>query len=423
MESWNIDADIYVSKYGSDSTGDGSASNPFLTIAAATNIASSDGQVIGIGNGIWQEIRGTSPHKLIFRGNTSTVFDGSGTAFFYILAYETIENCNIRNYTIPARYISYNNTSNNENVTFINCTIKYVRFYNSTTTAKIGIINLYGCMVHQFYVSANKSHLRAINTTFYKHIDKAFYGAYFAVCINTIFYKCWFKYISNVYAAPSAYPAKILTNNCRFNTVVQNESSDLTLSENLINADPLFVAPERGDFTLQKNSPCINTGLNNKHIGAFGYSYPFTANSTEFTEQCGAIFSKNANGENQIFKTLHKINNIYVNSFALLSTETSGNVESCWYDMGKTEQILISHIYNTFIETVAPTLGTSEKIYFQLKYALSEDEKDTATWKNIFWNSVMTVDVNGYGNADDNFTSGTKIAARYIKIKLFITKS
>jgi len=37
-----------------------------------------------------------------------------------------------------------------------------------------------------------------------------------------------------------------------------------------IDADPLFCAPDNGDYTLAQNSPCIGTGENGANMGAFG---------------------------------------------------------------------------------------------------------------------------------------------------------
>ena len=37
-----------------------------------------------------------------------------------------------------------------------------------------------------------------------------------------------------------------------------------------IDADPLFCAPDNGEYTLAQNSPCVGTGDNNVNMGAFG---------------------------------------------------------------------------------------------------------------------------------------------------------
>jgi len=37
-----------------------------------------------------------------------------------------------------------------------------------------------------------------------------------------------------------------------------------------IDTDPLFCAPDNGDYTLAQNSPCIGTGENGANMGAFG---------------------------------------------------------------------------------------------------------------------------------------------------------
>src|SRR5574344_1641090 len=69
-------ATTYVSKRGSDTTGDGTAQNPYASIAKATSIATADTNLM-LDDAEWSEQRTLNNKKFIWWGNTKTIIDGS----------------------------------------------------------------------------------------------------------------------------------------------------------------------------------------------------------------------------------------------------------------------------------------------------------------------------------------------------------
>ncbi|HIB04379.1 MAG TPA: T9SS type A sorting domain-containing protein, partial [Candidatus Marinimicrobia bacterium] len=53
-------------------------------------------------------------------------------------------------------------------------------------------------------------------------------------------------------------------------SIVTNDNGTVTWEEGNINADPLFCAPDSGDFSLAASSPCVGTGQDGANMGAFG---------------------------------------------------------------------------------------------------------------------------------------------------------
>ena len=65
-------ATTYVSKRGSDTTGDGTAQNPYASIAKATSVATA-GTNIMLDDGYWNEARTLNSKIFIFWGNAKTI--------------------------------------------------------------------------------------------------------------------------------------------------------------------------------------------------------------------------------------------------------------------------------------------------------------------------------------------------------------
>jgi hypothetical protein len=69
-------ATTYVSKRGNDTTGDGTAQNPYASIAKATSVATIDTNIM-LDDGRWSEQRTLNNRKFIWWGNTKTRIDAS----------------------------------------------------------------------------------------------------------------------------------------------------------------------------------------------------------------------------------------------------------------------------------------------------------------------------------------------------------
>lgn len=66
-------ATTYVSKRGSDTTGDGTAQNPYASLAKATSVANS-GTNIMIDDGVWNESRTLNNKSFVWFGNSKTIY-------------------------------------------------------------------------------------------------------------------------------------------------------------------------------------------------------------------------------------------------------------------------------------------------------------------------------------------------------------
>ena len=82
---WNINpsgTNIYVDKDGNDSTGSGTSSNPYKSIAKATSVGTSGNNII-LGNGVWSEQRTLNGKVLNWWGNGMTEINGSSIAMTF----------------------------------------------------------------------------------------------------------------------------------------------------------------------------------------------------------------------------------------------------------------------------------------------------------------------------------------------------
>lgn len=91
-------ADYYVSKTGSDVTGDGSENSPYLTVQKALNVGTSAGSIIHVGQGTFDERPDTkasgtssSPITVIGVGTNSTIIGGLNIKHDYI----NLLNCQV----------------------------------------------------------------------------------------------------------------------------------------------------------------------------------------------------------------------------------------------------------------------------------------------------------------------------------------
>ena len=73
-------ATTYVSHKGSDTTGDGTATNPYKTIAKATSVATA-GTNIMLDDGVWSQQRTLNGRAFIWWGNGRTEINDSNTTF------------------------------------------------------------------------------------------------------------------------------------------------------------------------------------------------------------------------------------------------------------------------------------------------------------------------------------------------------
>ena len=124
--------------------------------------------------------------------------------------------------------------------------------------------------------------------------------------------------ISNSGVINNAYSLITIANSILWNESVENEywadslfTTNITYSlvqggysgEGNIDTDPLFCNPDNGDLTLAENSPCIGTGENGVHMGAFGVG-------------CDALVI----AENNVVPELYTLHQNYPNPFNPVTT-------------------------------------------------------------------------------------------------------
>ena len=156
-------ANVYVSGFGNDATGDGSIGNPYLTISKAVSILSFEPNTIWLGNGTYVE---TIPdatgvcdidNRLTIRTYDSSegnfwpsvfgdipyaVIDANGANFVHIGAYYT----NLINIEFVGYLNAYNNGSNYSHLNFYNCHFNNdVLYFLCLTSSYQYTSNFYQC--------------------------------------------------------------------------------------------------------------------------------------------------------------------------------------------------------------------------------------------------------------------------------------
>lgn len=429
---WNvIDGDIYVSKNGDDVAGDGSMAAPYASINKATDVGA-DGNKIVIGTGVWEEARGTSTNNYYYVGDGKVIFLANGGAYFYTptTTIETFESIIFKNsiYQVFRRTASVSQMSRDLCHKIINCSIEELGSYNNAQSGFSIGVNCYNTLIYLAgtrqpgYVSCYFT-----NCTLLAFKHEGTYSQFFTgTFVNSIVLN--YNQIGDYVGYPVIY-------DLGYNLVSESNTLKFLNNSTILNLVPKFNNPSINEYTLQTDSPCLFAGKNNATIGAFGLGYSFDANSSEFTEEGGAVFSQTAL-ENDIIRTQQTINGVTRFLFQLASGHASGNVESAWIDLQTIRYLLITRlfaniIYNAFgVATSRPdnleTSGEKAVFYdFELKYCNEESEKATAVWKNVIWNKAVTIDNTGRGNADPAFIASEAqyISARFIKIKLYMTEA
>ena len=279
MATYYINADT-----GNDTTGDGSASSPWLTLNYAVSEAANNDTIVAqdstnsyaftsfsIANkGL--TIRGESEGGAVFDGNGAKVGVSSNNVVFtqnfldveftncagYAI-YEGIFNIGIANFT-RCKFYNLNfqqpragimealsSTSEEQNVVFLSCL--FYNLNNSASGDETGFLlggnnnrtataTLNNCIIH-IYSSNNIKNVIGDNNS-----DKNLY------ITNTIL----FNDSVNTITIEPLRGESAMNYSCYYNFV------DPPAGSNNINSDPLFVDPTANNYNLSPTSPCIDAG-------------------------------------------------------------------------------------------------------------------------------------------------------------------
>ncbi|SVD86422.1 uncharacterized protein METZ01_LOCUS439276, partial [marine metagenome] len=250
----------HVATTGSDSTGDGSADNPFATIQNGID-ASSDGDTILVAAGTYVEPNepyygndNSAGPNLYEKNNLVIMSDGNGNAIIdlddhyygFCFSYNSTNNI-IDGFTIKnAGYLLISAMNGSINNTFKNCVFLTIDGESYS---------------YRTYYAGHK----IINCTFIGDgTNQALYDyANAPSIINSIVYN-YDKFIG------SSYVNDVSTSY----SLIYDVGGNLPTGMGMVEEDPLFVDPTNGDYHLSDLSPAISGGIDSLQIDSTWYVVP-----------------------------------------------------------------------------------------------------------------------------------------------------
>jgi hypothetical protein len=447
----------YVSHRGLDSGdgGDGSATNPFRTIAQVTSVATA-GDNIMLDDGIWSQQRTLNNRAFIWWGNGRTEIDDSVTDF-------GIYDNDVFNYFNRFIFIS------SDGLVYYYC--HYCNYVRSKPASVPPTFNGYYCNIYNMalmtytYVPSYFHNCNIINCTGGGVLTlKTFYNNVIIGPASPSFSGIGCDY--NNYTTLS-----IPTTNGANSHSINNASTGQTVADYFNNYD-------LGDYTAKVGSANLGAGYNKHDIG-FSLGLTFHATDSVFTEVGGATL-RNVIYENECFKiaqrdkavtsatntsvTLYidaETDDDYYNGLIIgiiegagagqmrtitdydgtTKTATvdtwdtnpdatsrytiSGLIISAQKDFGKSYKIARNHLFANFgYNELAPSIWTEFMAInplvssFGLKYS-DFDDLSTRDW--VYFGANGQTLYNGtYGDANDSYTfaNGKPIHIRYAQLQI-----
>lgn len=275
----------YIATTGNDTTGDGSASLPWKTLAKAVT-GTSVNDTIYVYNGTYTaETVNTAGRHVLGQSQYNVIFDGGGTDKRWIVANNgvgSLTNIRLTDITTGVYAIAVGGSGNT--VSFTNCIFDDM-YFSSTITANFDLIA----------ISNNTSTISFTRCIFYRlsfltgtEAPMMFYNAtgstlnldHCVIILNdtvdTVATDAFDQFVYNtaaeaainitnciLYSFSSTNKAKFCSSNTKrvesYNCYY-NGSETLTGTGDLNNTDPLFVDRYNGNFHLRPSSPCIGAG-------------------------------------------------------------------------------------------------------------------------------------------------------------------
>jgi len=475
---WSINpvgTNIYVDKDGNDSTGNGTSSNPYKSIAKATSVGTSGNNII-LGNGVWSEQRTLNSMAFKWWGNGMTEFNG-------VIVSMVIYSNEIFNY-FTFMDMNWNNAYLNYGISY-----NYSKLINITQRpdnrmAGIGsIFENVNAVIHDSY----GGQLPFLNCIFKNCVYVNFDGNSFSRRI----YNCVF--IGNTTTGISGgqfmdynnfTTLSIPTSGGANSHSINDATTGQTVADYFNNYNA--TSSKLSDFTAKVGSKNIRAGYGNGDIG-FSQGFGRSASAAEFTMAGGATLKGLSLVSNQIIlsqvnlypisatassivldASASAVNDHFKDLFVRITSGTgvgqirqitayngttkeatisgtwttipdssstytiSGYLESADIDLGKIVKVKRNWFYGQFgydLTTVtgrynqkASTSGTDVATSptfanFGMKYS-KDNDLNSKPWISFSPNGDTLFD-GTCGDGDDGYTiaNGTYILARFIRIK------
>ena len=335
----------YISKWGNDSTGDGSANNPYKTInAGVTYLESYAGalnRILVIGTGLYINesisVSRSGNKPIQFYGEGKVIIDGSGSNYIifgqnaYGTVSDTLYNLIFQGYGVKyyfangiGNYGSHIDVSiNMTNCTFSNGIIGSVGGYYTYYSIVMNLTNctFNSCGFWATYVEGySASYFYANGCNFINCYSASSAPQTLKQIINSNFITS-----TNLSFNPSNSVLEFNFNNIIGNITYSGNPVNLTWFQNntsynvnSIASNPLFNDSPNGNYTLQSDSPCLRTGKDAANIGVFGRGFYYTAQNLWDNRDTNYCF-----------------NIQYLNGLCLVdSGEKTGRLKTKYFDLG-----------------------------------------------------------------------------------------
>lgn len=403
--NWLIrDADIYVSRNGSDEFGTGAPLTPFSSIQKAVDSAVNGNKIV-VGTGYFNEAVNGLSKELIIQADGKVVMQhsGTGTAFSAFASNTSIEGFFIK---------GYQNALNGT-----------VNFLSHCTIVDSGVVNFGGVMRNVILVNGALEATTAttlLNNTFVNvqsgtsanntnnfvsvfdcHFDSTTVF-HFSSSLLSDFDFCNQQAGSSIYIDTTSY-ANASTLHAAHS---QYQASGRALQPN-------FNFPAYYDYTLSATSPLLDKGRFTKFIGARGLGYSYNTNTLP-----GAL-----------------LNNVTVNNgtYTLINDFRDGFIRTPVLDLKKVRRIasvrfLTELVFNTIADNqIVDFAGEGiepNHLIYEIKFGTTMARFNQSGFKRMVWDKRPTMDKSSYGNAETifDFNSQKFLSARFIQLRILLKR-
>lgn len=403
--SWLIqDADIYVSRIGSDAFGTGDPQRPYTTIQKAVDMAVS-GQKIVVGTGYFNEaVTGSAKNVTIQAdGKVSMEHSGSGTAFSGLGTSSVIQGFSIKNYQ--------------------NAVDGTISFLADCTIIDSDLINFGGsivnCVIKEAQLAATSPTFLRNNTFIHvisgtaalsqNNFEEVFDSHFDSTCI--------FEFTSSITTSfdycNQQIGSIIKVDAGSYSTASTLHAAFSQYQGNGISVAPSFNIPASLDYSLTPQSPLLRAGRFSKFIGARGLGYSL----------------------NTVNLTSSLLTNVTIDNgtFKLINESRSGTIETPIIDLNKVSKIgnvrfLSEMVFNSIADNqVVDFAGDGfqpNHLIYQIRYANSLFKMLGASYHDMVWDKTPTYDKNKNGNGETDFDISTQklISARYVQLKIILRR-